>query len=39
MRKQVLALAGAATLLLSGLSLPAYAADNAQLSVLHGVPD
>ena len=40
MRRRILAIGAAAALAVSGLALPAQAAEhNAQLSVLHGVPD
>lgn len=39
MRRRILAIGAAAALALSGLALPAQAAEQAQLSVLHGVPD
>jgi len=39
MRRRILAIGAAAALALSGLAVPAHAADQAQLSVLHGVPD
>ena len=38
MRRSILAIGAAAALALSGLAVPAQAADQAQLSVLHGVP-
>ncbi|MDN5761494.1 MAG: DUF4397 domain-containing protein [Microlunatus sp.] len=38
MRRRILAIGAAAALALTGLALPAQAADQAQLSVLHGVP-
>jgi hypothetical protein len=38
MRRRILAIGAAAALALSGLALPAHAADQAQLSVLHAVP-
>ena len=39
MRRRILAIGAAAALAMSGLALPAHAADQAQLSVLHAVPD
>ena len=39
MRRRILAIGAATALALSGLALPAQAAEQAQLSVLHGVPD
>ncbi len=39
MQRRLLAIGAAAALAVSGLALPAHAADQAQLSVLHGVPD
>lgn len=39
MRRRILAIGAAAALAVSGLALPAHAAEKAQLSVLHGVPD
>lgn len=39
MRRRILAIGAAAALALSGLAMPAHAAEQAQLSVLHGVPD
>jgi hypothetical protein len=38
MRRRILAIGAAAALAMSGLALPAHAADQAQLSVLHAVP-
>lgn len=38
MRRGILAIGAAAALAMSGLALPAHAADQAQLSVLHAVP-
>ena len=38
MRRRILAIGAAAALALSGLAMPAHAADQAQLSVLHAVP-
>jgi len=38
MRRSILAIGAATALALSGLALPAHAADQAQLSVLHAVP-
>jgi hypothetical protein len=39
MRRSILAIGAAAVLAVSALALPAHAADDAKLSVLHGVPD
>jgi len=39
MHGKLVALAGATAVVWAGLAAPAYAADGAQLSVLHGVPD
>ena len=39
MRRRMLAIGAATALALSGLALPAQAAEQAQLSVLHGVPE
>ena len=39
MRRRILAIGAATALALSGLALPAHAAEQAQLSVLHGVPE